>query len=387
MALWFVIAILIFSTTLRGPFTAVGPLLDLLKLRFDFSAGQAGLLITLPLAVFCVVSPFAPLLARRHSLERVLFVALVIMATGIVIRSTGPAWALFAGTAVLGVGIAIGNTLLPSLLKRDHPQRITTLTSIYAVVMGVASAASSAIVVPLAESQGWQVALGVFLLLPLLSALAWWPRLRVTLAAVADRPAAPRGGPVWRSALAWQVTLFLGTTSLVYYVVTAWLPSMLVEVGYTSSQAGAMHGLMQFATALPGLILATLVRRTRDQRAIAGSMALMALVGLLGLRWWPGLAWCWVAVFGFGIGGAFILGLAFIGLRAATAGQAAALSGMAQGLGYLMAATGPILFGMLHDLTGDWHLPLQLCAGLSLVIAGFGLGAGRSLQLGQVKGH
>ncbi|WP_322994253.1 MFS transporter, partial [Castellaniella sp.] len=319
--------------------------------------------------------------------ERALFMALMVMIAGILVRSLGPSWGLFVGTCLLGAGIAVGNTLLPSLVKRDFPDQITKLTAIYSITMGVASAAGSAIVVPLVHAFNWQFALGAFLVLPVASALIWLPQLRRHSRPTAGTATPPHGGAVWRSALGWQVTLFFGINSFIYYAVTAWLPSILVAQGYSSTEAGSLHGVMQLATAVPGLVIIPIVKRARDQRGLAVGLAASSLVALLGLQFAPILMTAWVALLGFGIGGAFILALAFIGLRTTTAQQTASLSGMTQSVGYLLSATAPVLIGALHDKLGSWQPALFICMALSVVLALLGLGAGRSLQIGMPKSH
>jgi len=378
---WIIAGILLFSANLRGLFTAVGPLLGSLQGVFGIGATQAGLLITLPLAVFCLVSPLAPRLARALGLERALFVALGLMAAGIVVRSVGPLWTLYLGTGVLGAGIAVGNTLLPSLLKRDFPDRLTALTGVYAITMGIGSAIASAAIVPLAGAWGWRLALGAFLILPLASALLWLPQLgRHTDPLVSHE--AGRSVSVWRSPLAWQVTLFFGINSSVYYAVATWLPSLLADAGFSPAMAGGLHGVMQLATALPGLLLAPVVRRSRDQRGIAVCMAGLGLVSIIGLYVAPKLAILWVSGFGLGIGGAFILALAFLGLRTRSADQTARLSGMTQSLGYVMSAAAPVALGALHDATGSWAPVLGVCGVFCVVLIFLGLGAGRDTKLG-----
>lgn len=182
---------------------------------------------------------------------------------------------------------------------------------------------------------------------------------------------------IWRSALAWQVTLFLGLNSLIYYVVIGWLPSILISHGYSEAQAGSLHGLLQLATAAPGIVIPLILHRLRDQRAIAVIVALLCAASALGLWKMAELASLWVVIFGLGSGGTIILGLTFIGLRASNAHQAAALSGMAQSVGYLLAAFGPPLMGKIHDVSGEWALPLLCCIVLSLIMAVFGIFAGR----------
>lgn len=380
--LWIIAGILLFSANLRGLFTAVGPLLGTLQDAFGMGASEAGLLIALPLVVFCLVSPLAPRLARGLGLERALLVALGVMAVGIVVRAFGPLWALYLGTAVLGAGIAIGNTLLPSLLKRDFPDQLTKLTAVYAITMGIGSAVASAVVVPLSDAVGWRLSLGAFVILPLASALLWLPQLgRHSDIVRQTTPQAAESVKVWRSPLAWQVTLFFGVNSAVYYAVATWLPSILADAGFTQAMAGTLHGVMQLATALPGLFLAPLVQRTRDQRGIAAALVSLGLVSIVGLCFVPGWAVLWVSGFGFGVGGAFILALAFLGLRTRSADQTARLSGMTQSVGYVLSASAPVLFGALHDKTGSWAPVLAICALLCGLLIMLGLAAGRDRSL------
>lgn len=379
--LWIIAGVMLVATTLRATFTGAGPLLDDIGQAFGQGAGQTGFLITLPLLAFFVVSPFAARLARAIGLERALFLALIAMVAGIAIRSVGPLWTLYGGSVLLGTGIAIGNTLLPSLLKRDFPDQITKLTTLYAISMGVASAAASALMAPLAHATDWRVALLSLIVLPAAAGLVWIPQLRRHSAPVAATAELETSASMWRSGLAWQVTLFFGLNSFVYYAVAAWLPSILTASGTSPEAAGAVHGVMQLATAAPGLVLVPLVRRMKDQRALAAAFALLSLIALAGLYLAPGLAVVWAALAGFGSGGGFILALSFIGLRTGSAHQTAQLSGMTQSVGYLLSACGPVAIGTLHDAAGGWPLALGVCGALCVLMAVMGLGAGRDRQI------
>jgi CP family cyanate transporter-like MFS transporter len=165
----------------------------------------------------------------------------------------------------------------------------------------------------------------------------------------------------------------------------SWLPAILRDAGYTAERAGALHGLLQLMSAVPALFLAPVVRRLKDQRGAAFCSAAASFVAFAGLIVAPGWATLWIVLMGLGTGGGIILGLAFVGLRASHAQQAAALSGMAQCVGYLFAASGPALAGTLHDTQGDWSLALALCAVLCLAMAATGLYAGRAIQIGQYR--
>lgn len=375
--------ILLIAANLRAPITGVAPVLEMIRDATGLGTAGAGTLTTLPLLAFAIASPFCVLLGREYGLERSLFVALILVTGGVVLRSLGPVWSLFLGTGIIGVGIAIGNVLLPSLLKRDFPNRIAALTSAYALTAGVVAALASAAAVPIATlpGSGWNWALGAFLLVPLLALVVWSPQLASRSAPAPGTATPPHGGRIWRSALAWQVTVFFGLNSLVYYVTVTWLPAILTDAGYSPASAGSLHGLSQLATAVPGMILGPLVGRLKDQKALAAGTAVLTALSLLGILLLPHWALLWAALFGFGSGGTFILALAFISLRAASVQQAAALSGMAQTVGYTIAAAAPPLGGVLHDTSGGWLVPLTACVALCGVMAAFGYRAGRDLHI------
>ena len=374
--------ILLIASTLRVTFTGAAPLLDAIRADYGLSTAQTGMLTTLPLLAFGLVSPLAAGVGRRLGIERSLLVALVLICLGIGLRSLPSTALLFCGTAIIGCGIALGNVLLPGLIKRDFSQHVARMTGAYSITMGGAAALGSAMVVPLALAGfGWHGALLMLMVFPLLALLVWLPQTRKTATAPLTGSGAMHNRGIWRSALAWQVTLFLGINSLVYYVIIGWLPAILQSLGYSEAQAGSLHGLLQLATAAPGLAIPLILHRLKDQRAIAIIVALMCAISACGLWFWPGQAVVWTLIFGFGSGATMILGLTFIGLRANSAHQAAALSGMAQTIGYLLAACGPPLMGKIHDANGDWQIPLIAVALISVVMALFGALAGRDREI------
>lgn len=374
--------ILMIATTLRVTFTGAAPLLETIRTDYGLSTAQTGLLTTLPLLAFALVSPLAAGIARRFGMERSLFAAMLLICAGIALRSLPSAALLFAGTAIIGCGIALGNVLLPGLIKRDFSQHVARLTGAYSLTMGAAAALGSALVVPLAlHGFGWRSALLMLMLFPLLAFLIWLPQWRTTRSANLSSSRALHERGIWRSPLAWQVTLFLGLNSLIYYVIIGWLPTILISHGYSEAQAGSLHGLLQLATAAPGLAIPLILHRFNVQRWIAALVSLLCALGAAGLWFVLGQAIIWTLLFGFGSGATMILGLTFIGLRASSAHQAAALSGMAQSVGYLLAACGPPVMGKLHDASGSWYLPLSGVTVLAIIMAIFGLYAGRDREI------
>ena len=385
-SIFLILGILLIAANLRGPITSVAPLLDSIRSSLDLTATQAGLLTTLPLLAFALMSPLSSKIGHRIGLERALMTALVLILVGIMVRALGSTSSLLFGTFVIGAGIAIANVLLPSLLKRDFPTKVATLTAVYVLTMGIGSAISSALAVPMSNlaehlslsfMPGWAFALVSVILFPIVSILFWLPQMRERTSPEKNTSRLDSHSYVWRSPLAWQLTFFLGLNSFVTYIIIGWLPSMLMDAGYSEVEAGFNAGLLQLATALPAIALIPIMGKLKNQSLLAFGTALIALTGILGLLLLPQFATMWVLVFGFGGGAGFIVGLSCISHRTHHTHQAAALSGMAQCVGYLLAATGPILIGSMHDATGSWRLPLILCAISCVLCSVCGFLAGR----------
>src|SRR5215210_5701429 len=374
--------LVLLAANLRPALTSVAPLIGEIRADTGVSNGVAGLLTTLPLLAFSVLSPIAPRLARAFGAERALLASLLALAAGILVRSAGAPAALFLGTALLGAAIAVGNVLLPGIVKREFPGRVGFMTSVYSTALGISAALAAGLSAPVAQLVGWRGALALWALPALVAAVAWVPHLR------SGRPGnAPDRSPLgvsglWRSPLAWQVTLFMGLQSLAYYVTLTWLPEILRDEGLSVARAGWMLGLSQ-AVAIVTMFLAPVLagRRPSQQGAVVAAAALSA-AGILGLLVAGGTATTlWVVLLGLGQGACFSLALAFFALRAPDPEHAAALSGMAQSVGYLLAAFGPALFGVLRDATHAWTIPLELLLAVVVCLLIAGLGAARDAQV------
>ncbi|GBF77904.1 putative MFS transporter [Paenibacillus sp. 598K] len=315
-------------------------------------------------------------------MERLILISLIALTIGIVVRSLSGALTLYVGTAILGFAITVCNVMLPSLIKREFPQHMGTMTGVYSVSMNLCGAIASGISIPLAVGAGmsWQGALGVWGILSFVSLLMWLPQLKAPAqpAMVASVSSNDRPVNMWRSSLAWQVTLFMGIQSTIFYVLVAWLPEILQGQGISSSQSGWLLSILIIASLPFGFIVPVLAGRMRNQRLLVLLTAILLGSGTLGLLYGSlHLLVLWVIILGIGVGFAFGLSMMFFGLRTRSAQQAAELSGMAQSIGYLLAATGPALIGYLHDATHSWSVPLLLLVGASVVLGIVGLGAGR----------
>ena len=383
-SLLLVLGIVLLAANLRPALTGVAPLIGQIRADTGISNGVAGLLTTLPLLAFGLLSPIAPRVARLFGMERVLLASLLVLVAGILLRWAGAVEALFLGTVVLGAAIAVANVLLPSLVKREFPEHAGLMTSVYSTSLGISAALAAGVSVPLAQLVGWRGALAVWVLPALLAGVAWLPQLSRS-----DHPGDPsaRSTPgvrdLWRSPLAWQVTLFMGLQSLSYYVTLTWLPEILQAEGMSAARAGWMLGLSQAVAIVTMFLTPMIAGRRPSQRGVVVVAVGMSGVGALGLLVAGSTAsTLWVVLLGLGQGASFSLALTFFALRAPDPGHAAALSGMAQSVGYLLAAGGPFLFGVLRDVTGAWKVPLALLLTVTICLLIAGIGAARDAHVG-----
>lgn len=367
------LALLLVALNLRPVLSSLGTVLPQLGL----SATAAGWLSTLPVACLGLFAPLAPLLARRLGLGWAIRLALLAVLMGALLRGQGSAPALFAGMVLAGGGIGVAGVLLPGIVKRDYPGRAGLMTGCYTMALCLGAALAAGTTVPLAHRFGSAPLALAFWALPALVALLLWRYGDQRLASSSDRPK-----PLWHAPLAWQVTLFMGLQSSLAYTVFAWLPSMLASRGLSPEAAGWLTSVSILVQAPAALLAPSISHLGRDQRLPVLVAMLMTLAGLM-LVLLAGPQWLWPAgvVLGIGQGASFGLALALIVLRSSDAQVAARLSGMAQGLGYALAALGPLAVGAWQEAFGSWTAVAPLLAAIALFATGFGLMAGRNRHI------
>ncbi|MHA6488495.1 CynX/NimT family MFS transporter [Bacillus cabrialesii] len=376
---WLIIGIIFIAFNLRPAITSVGPVISSIRADLYMSNGTAGFLTALPLLSFAVLSPLAPKFGQRLGNERTLWLGLLMLLIGILLRSAGLISALFVGTALIGIGIAIGNVLLPSLIKHKYPEKSGIMISLYTTSMCIFAALASGVSVPLAAQMegGWKQAFLLWGGLAFLALLIWIPQLRHR--DTANKAVKLQTSSIWASKMAWHVTIFMGLQSFLFYSSIAWFPEILRSHGIDTSTAGWMVSLMQFASLPSTFLTPVFADRLKHQRGIVAGLTAVYLIGLCGLLAGGShiLLAVWMIIIGIGQGSSISLALTLIGLRSENAQQAAALSGMSQSFGYLLAAVGPIFVGYLFDQTHSWTMPLVLLIAALIAMGAAGLGAGR----------
>jgi CP family cyanate transporter-like MFS transporter len=372
---------------LRIAVVTVPPVIDEIERDLGLSSAAAGLLTTVPVLCFGLLAPAVPPLTRRFGAERVLLAALVPIAVGLLVRGAEFVPILFLGTIFAGAGIAIGNVVVPVVVRGHFGARTGALMGVYVAAMGFGAALAAGLSVPIARAFDgrWSAALAIWAVPALVAAAVLAFALHRD-----ERPSVARGGigdirSLLRDQLAWQVTLFMGLQSLVFYSGLAWLPSILRDEGYDADAAGLALTIYALAGIPASLVVPWLADWMRDQRALAVIAVLLDAAAIAGLLVAPDAAFVWTFVFANGQGAAFGLALTLIVLRSPDERRISELSALAQSVGYTIAAAGPFVLGALHDATDGWRVPLAtlLACCAPLLAAGIGAGRARTVATGR----
>ncbi len=388
------VAVMAAASTLRAPITAVPPVLELIgeELAGTGRSGDSvalGVLAAIPLIGFSLASLLAPPMLRRAGPERSLLIALMVLSVAILIRSAPPAAALWIGTALVGAAIAIGNVVLPVIVKTRWPRGVAATTGAYTAASALAAALSAAIVIPMTRELGgdWRAALAVGAGFAALAALVWLaafgraarPLQDTDRASVHRGPIGASRTTVTRSPLAWAVMTYMGLQAATYYTLLAWIPTIERAVGIGPEESGWHLAAFIGIGIVSGILASIAAQVLPDQRwlsALSSAVLVLAVCGALTAPHW---AIVWIVIAGISCGAVFPVAVAFIGLRSASSVTTASLSAFVQFGGYLIAALGPGLAGLIAAATGGWVWSLVMIAVIACAqaVLGFVVGANR----------
>jgi CP family cyanate transporter-like MFS transporter len=429
------------SLNLRPALAGVSPLLNEIMVDLHLGAAAGGAITTVMVVCLGVAGPVAPALASRFGLDRTLLIGLLVLAAGVALRVSGGVITLYAGSAVAGIAIAIMNVSMPGVVKQHFPHRAGAYTGVYVSGLVVGAAGTSALMVPIAGDHGWRLATLSAAGLALLAAVLWAPQAFPRRSRAAGRTGAgdaarPGGqaqpGPgstgrppgearardgearardavpsvdsdvpgvvrapgvpdavrvpgvprpyvvLLRSRATWYITGFLGMQSLTFYIMLAWLPTIFRDAGLPADQAGYLLALTNLAQIGATLTVPAHAGRVVSQVPHVVAATGLTVAGYLGVLFAPAtVPWLWMIVLGAGQGASLALALLLITLRAPDPPSVTALSAVAQTAGYVIAALGPLLIGLLHQLSGAWTLPLAVGLAACVVQLTLGVPAAR----------
>ncbi|WP_425574768.1 CynX/NimT family MFS transporter [Mycolicibacterium pallens] len=373
-----VVAVVLTALNLRPAVTSVGPVLGDMQRALGASAVWAGVLTTLPGLCFAGAGLASAALSRRFGLGRSISLALATLIVGLLVRVLDGSYVVIGGTLVATAGIAVINVLIPVVIKQSFPAQLGLMTGIYTAALQGGGALGSAVTPPLENIYGgWRPALGAWAVLAVVALLVWLIAARRVENPVASADSGERRSLV-RNPLAWTVTLFFGTQSLLAYIMMGWLPEVFIDNGVSKTSAGLLVGLLSVIALPISLVLAPMAARSEHQSGWIAALGVCGFAGVVGLLVAPGFSpLLWSVLVGIGMS-VFSLALTVIALRSRTPEDTVQLSAMAQGFGYLLAGVGPFLFGTLHDVTGGWTVPFIMVLGVYVVQMVLGVLAGRN---------
>ncbi|WP_029263718.1 MULTISPECIES: MFS transporter [unclassified Microbacterium] len=405
------VGIVLVAFSLRSAVASLSPVIDHVAADFPVPTAVVGLIGAAPPVCFALFGLLTPLLERRFGLERMAVAAITLMALGMLLRGFAvDSTSLLAATVVVFAGVGSGNVLLPPLVKKYFPDRLGIVMTIYSTTLAVSTFLPPLAAVPVADTLGWRVSLGMWGIVAGI-ALVPWVALLLKNGSRRDEPVkteflvpdptdgvddfqdavATATGPIssqpanrrhfarlWRLPLAWALAVVFGASSTMAYVSFAWMPTMLVDIGgVTPATAGFLLSLFALIGLPCSLLVPILVVRFQATRPLFFVAVIGGLVGLTGLLLFPTVALpLWVSIFGL-TAIMFPLSLVLLSIRARTSESAVALSGFVQSIGYAIAATFPLLIGLLHETTAGWQIPLLVIAGVLIVAIPAGIVAGR----------
>ncbi|MGC5284727.1 CynX/NimT family MFS transporter [Micromonospora sp. DT231] len=369
------LGIVLVAFTLRQAVATISPILGDIRADIPISTIGVGLLGTLPPILLAASGFIAPRVARGVGLEGGIALALLLMTLGHLVRACAPGFAvLLVGSVVALAGTGIGNVLLPPIVRRYFPDRVALLTALYVCIVGVGTAVPAAVAAPVAEQTGWRFLLGVWsvtsiaALLPWLVIIARERRQRRSDAVAVESPPSAVVTRLWRSRVALSITVVFSTSTICTYAAFAWLPEILGDIaGSTPTEAGVLLAVTGLISVPGAFIAPLLVARLRNVGWLIAAGVASFVFGYLGLLLAPAtLTLLWVLLIGSG-SILFPVCLVLINVRTRSHDGTVALSGFSQGVAYALGALGPLLVGLLHDVSGGWALPLLFLLAVALV--------------------
>ena len=375
-----ILGILFISFNLRAPITAVGSVVELIMQEYKISSAAAGFITTLPLIAFAIVSPFVAKISSKIGHSLTMMLGLICILVGEICRSYTGVYGLYIGTAIMGIGIAIGNVIIPAIIKLYFSKKVGAVTSLYTSGMCIFAAVGAGISIPLAKGMnlGWKNSLASWFILTMITVLIWLPQILKKKETNKKVEKTESKTSVWKSPLAWWVTMFMGIQSFIFYSIVAWLPTIVISKEMTDTFAGNMALMFQLMAIPATLLIPILSDKFKNQKGLSLVVCTVYIIGVLLFLFAQTQIMIIIAIIlmAIGMGGSISLSIAFISLRSPNSSKASELSGMSQSAGYLFAAAGPILTGLIFDMKSSWTIPLSIFMLLIVALAVCGIFAG-----------
>lgn len=379
------LTIIFIAANLRGPLTMVGPLIPSMKESFTSGNSLFGILTSIPLFVFGIISIIAPKLDNKFGKRITITTSLSLLLIGLLIRSLGSVSSLLIGSILVALGIGISNVLLPSIIVEGAPKKdVGRLTGTFTTTMGLFGSIASGLSIFLASIVGWQFALEIFVITAIIALVLWLTYSKTVEGIEREEQLEPeiKLSYLLKSKLVWSIALFMGVQSWIAYALFAWVPSILIDRGMSSNFSAIALMIIQLCSMPTMYIIPIIAGKKKSQSMFVAVTTIIGFIGCLSLfASNPIILTVGLVLIGIGQGASLSFSYLFFTVRTNSAKETSSLSGISQTIGYFIASTGPILFGYIHDITNLWNGSLIFILFMHVILLFEGILSGRNKKI------
>lgn len=346
------IALLLTILVMRGPITCVGAVADEVIRVLDIGYPAYGFLSALPIACFGLFCAVAPAMSKRFGLIFSVLICLMLIFLGTAGRLIFSYPVMLMATALIGIGIAVLNVLMPVLLRDYFPNNIPLVMGVFTGFIGFSGSIGAYFSVPLLNAfDSLEAPLGLWVVMAALGLMAWLFSPRSKKISVAG------GAFQWsllRKPLTWAVIFVMGMQSLTIYTTVAWLPTILSTQGFSASTAGLGSAVFLLVSAPASIMTAAFIKAVGSERTAAAIMSVSFALGIV--LWLMGGAWSFVGCVLAGIpqGITFSMAMILMAQKTNNLSELLVISSLSQGIGYILAGFGPFICGLLYQGDVRW---------------------------------
>ena len=361
------LGIILLGMILRTPITSVGAIIGPLKNLLEINNTVAGLITTIPLIAFAIFSPFVAKISNKIGLEKTLYLAAIVTSIGLLLRFYINTSVFFVTTFIIGVGLTVGNVLLPGLAKKYFPENLGVMTGFYAVVMNVSASVAAGISYPILSSNvggekfSTGLAVNIWLIVSILNIVIYAIITKNSKSErIEDKKSGGKG--YLRSLKMWSVMLSMGLQSALFYCSVSWFAEIMISKGFTLSEAGLLLSISQFAQFPSTFLVPVLAEKIKNKLIIPIFIAMGYVASLIGMIYIQGnfaLMTIYIVLFALAGGGSFSYVMYLFSAKSKNEEEAADISGLAQAGGYWLAAIFPPLLGYVRDVL-NWDVAIYI---------------------------
>lgn len=368
----FILLALLFSiAVMRAPVTCVGPVTEILResLRMDYVT--YGVLSSLPVFCFGFFGFVTPFLFSRVKTKHALSFVLALLSIGLLLRFIESIPALMLGTLFIGASIAMLNTVIPVILRRFFPDKVSLALGIFTAATAVSSFAGAFLAIPLKEiTNSYTCSLSLWIIFSAPAAIFWFLSSNKELPCFSrNEEEKTKIKPKFNLLALLSVVLTMSFQSLFVYSLIAWLPALLMSRGMSAVNAGNALALVLVLAFFSSLLISLFIRTVGGEKKLSILLSLLCFLAVP--FWFADGIWPFVGSLIMAIphGARFSLALILIAKKAKSLPEMLLLSSLSQGVGYTLAATGPFICGLLYTGNGDWTNVLIFLA-LAIIVWG-----------------